>query len=76
MISPTLKEEVSIEIFLEVFKNNLQLRTAIMQIGKKYIEDNPYPKMTLGQSEDMLIRPIVTKMETELLQPDNMIIEK
>ena len=30
LISPTLKEEVSIEIFLQVVMNNLQMRTAIM----------------------------------------------
>lgn len=47
-----------------------------MQIGKKYIEDNPYPKLSLAEAEQLLILPIVTRMETELLQPDNMIIEK
>ena len=34
LMSPTLKEKVSIEIFAEVVKNNLQLRISIMQIGK------------------------------------------
>jgi len=75
-ISPTLAEKVSLEIFLEVFKNNLQLRTAMMIIGQKFLEDNPYPKRNLHQAEELLIRPIVTKMTPELVQPDHVIIEK
>lgn len=30
LISPTLKEKVSIEIFVEVVKNNIHMRVAIM----------------------------------------------
>ena len=61
---------------MEVVKVNLQMRTAIMQIAKQYVKDNPFPKIPISVAEDRIILPIVTKMETELLQPDNMIIEK
>lgn len=30
IISPTLKEQVSVEIFLDVVKNNLQMKSAVM----------------------------------------------
>ena len=64
LISPSLKERVSIEIFIEVVKNNLQMSSAILQIAKQYLVDNPYPKIPLIEAETRIIRPIVTKMET------------
>ena len=52
------------------------MRTAIMQIAAHYVKAHPFPKRSIAQAEDIIILPIVTRMETELLQPDNMIIEK
>lgn len=48
IISPTLQEQVSIEIFLEVVKTNLQMKIAFMQIAKKYQSDHPHPKISIS----------------------------
>lgn len=72
MISPSLKEQVSIEIFTGTVKKNVQLRTAIAEITRNF---------HLKQSEkekkmEELIRMIVMRMETELVEPDKVIISK
>ena len=72
MISPSLKEQVSIEIFTGTVKKNVQLRTAIAEITRNF---------QLKQSEkekkmEELIRMIVMRMETELVEPDKVIISK
>ena len=46
LISPTLKEKVSIEMFLDVMKSNLQMYSAIMRIAKEYRLDHPHPPLT------------------------------
>ena len=45
-------------------------------IAKNYIKAHPYPKKTVAQAENIIILPIVTRIKPELLEPDNMIIEK
>ncbi len=47
-----------------------------MQIAKNYVKAHPFPKRTVAQAEQLIICPIVKRMETQLLQPDNMIVEK
>ena len=76
LISPTLKEKVSIEIFVEVVKNNIHMRVAIMQIAKEYIKANPFPKKTVAEAEELLIVPMVTKIVTETRKPDDEIVQK
>ena len=61
-ISPTLEKEVSVEIFLEVIKSNLQMCTAVMKIAKIYIKEHPFPKISQAQAVDKIIRPIVRLM--------------
>ena len=52
------------------------MRTAIMQIAKKFIQDNPFPKRTVLEAEIEIILPIVTRMVPDLLTPDVEIITK
>lgn len=76
LLSPTLAEEVSIEIFLEVVQRNLQMRTATMQIAKHFVVANPFPKRTVAEAEVLHILPIVTRMETLFFKPDDPVIGK
>lgn len=74
MLSPTINKKVASEIFLEVIKNNLQFRSAIMQIAKKSLQTTSQFKKTITQVEEQLILPIVTEMTTRLAQPDDPIV--
>ena len=52
------------------------MRTAVMQIAKKYIKDHPVPRMSLAEAEVHILKPIVSKIHIELFGPDAMLIEK
>ena len=47
-----------------------------MQIAKKYVKEHPFPPIKVAEAEREIILPIVTRMETELKTPDDMVIEK
>ena len=61
-------------MFLDVMKSNLQIYSAIMRIAKEYRIENPNPPLSQSQAEDGIIKPIVTKMTTDFVKPDDMII--
>ena len=75
-ISPSLKERVCIEMFYDVMKDNAQIYSAVMRIAKEYRIENPNPPLTQKQAEEGIIKPIVARMETMLVKPDHLIIEK
>ena len=43
------------------------MRIAIMQIAKQYVKAHPFPKKTVAQAEEIIILPIVTRMEIDFL---------
>ena len=61
-------------MFLDVVKSNLQIYSAIMRIAKEYRIENPNPPLSQSQAEDSIIKPIVMKMETDFVKPDDMIV--
>ena len=67
IISPSLNQKVSVEIFTGTVKKNLQLKTAVMAIAREQLSsayaDN-IPSKELALKEEELIKPIVQRMET------------
>lgn len=58
--------------------NNLQFRTGVMQIAKQYMLDNPAfaKKNKIAVAEELILRPIVSKIKIELKGPDDLLMEK
>jgi CRP-like cAMP-binding protein len=65
---------VSVEIFTGTVKKNVQFKTAIMRIIRE--SGIQRTKKMLELKEEELIKPIVQRMETQLSEPDKVIIEK
>ena len=67
---------MAIEIFTNTVKKNLPLKTAIKNMVRKRIQ-NPQKQIKEARSlEEELIKPIVRRMETQLCNPDTIIIKK
>ena len=64
---------MSVEIFTGTVKKNLQLKTAIMQIARDSGVNGMSAK-DFATKEEELIKPIVQRMETQLSEPDEVII--
>ena len=64
---------MSVEIFTGTVKKNLQLKTAIMQIARDSGVHGGSAK-DFATKEEELIKPIVQRMETQLSEPDEVII--
>lgn len=49
-----------------------------MQIAKQYMIDNPSykKKHKISDAEELILRPIVSKIKIELKGPDDLLIEK
>ena len=65
IISPSLNQKVSVEIFTSTVNKNQQLKTAIGSISREQ-----------GVKEEELIKPIVQRMETQLSEPDQIIVKQ
>lgn len=83
MISPSLKEKVSVAIFAKIVRKNTRLN--------KFVHDLAYKKLTqsqpgsdqqlvnskqLKQIEESYIRIIVSRCQTELVQPDFVVVDQ
>ena len=66
---------MSVEIFTGTVRKNRQLNVAITKIAKELMSGN-YTKRDLFLKEEELIKPIVQRMETQLSEPDAVIIEQ
>jgi len=60
LLSKSLQEKVSIEIFTTTIKHNLELWSAIMEISRNFIG----PKEEVTEQKKKLIFDIVTRFET------------
>ena len=67
-----MNQKVSVEIFTGTVKKNLQLYSAVMQIAK----NSGVARGELAAKEEELIKPIVQRMETQLSEPDEIIIDQ
>ena len=74
IISPSLNQKVSVEIFTDTVKKNVQFKTAIKEIART--NNVGLSKERLIEKEKELIMPIVQRMETQLSEPDAVIIQK
>ena len=76
-ISPSLKEQVAIQIFAKVANKHYRISSLCLELGRatEAYKENP-TKQIWRQQADLYIRAIVSRMITDLQEPDAVIIEQ
>lgn len=82
MISPSLKEKVAVSIFAKILRKNTRLSKFIQDLTQKKsaksraLGISTASSKAFKQLEDFYIRIIVSRMSTELVEPDYVVVDQ